>query len=302
VADSYLYDLYYSNDPNQIADFYTHFNTTQDIIKWLKKMPSEKKREIVEIDGDNDIVVAMSTINADSKHAKEAVKLYKGQQIVFSQNADGMPQKYFNISKSYNLALNAALKHKPKYVILSNDDMIKGDDFSKLKEQIANLDKEYDTLFTQPHVSHSIPMHLSSITGFYRFYNMAKGGESAQMQRIMDRFKLSVITNSDFNIDIKRRLLHSMIFRNFKSFHNVGNFAIFSASFLKKNPVLFDPLCFNGYDDIDVSLNLDKRNNYSFVDFNIGALAGTSFGMDSRRWLRALVSHIYFDYKWKKGG
>ncbi len=302
--DSYLYDLYYSSNPDDIVDFYTNFNTAHDIISWLKKMPKEKEREIIEIEGDKDIVVTMSTINAQSKHAKEAVELYKGQQIIFVQNADKLPQKYFNISKSYNMGLIQALKYKPKYVILSNDDMIKVDDFSKLKKQIEKIDSKYDTLFTDTlytppyNVSHSMPMDISSMTGFYKLYNRMKGGYSAKTQAIMDKFDLSVICNSN----TERKMLHAMLFRKIISFYNIGNFAIFGPKFLKsKGREIFDELCFNGYDDIDVSLALNKRNNYSMVDFKINALQGTSFGMSPTRWLRALASHIYFDYKWKKG-
>jgi len=53
------------------------------------------------------------------------------------------------------------LEYNPKWIIVSGDDMYKIDDVEVLKKELLKIDhKDYDVIFTQHSIYHSIPDNI----------------------------------------------------------------------------------------------------------------------------------------------
>ena len=131
--DNYLYDLLFSKDVNEILKFYDNMQTPIDIVKFLKNIPNEPKRNILTVEGDTDIVIVVPTLDFNRNYAKHCRQIFKGQQMIFLESKDKIPYKFFNYGKTLNMGLNYALRYKLKWVIFCSDDVYKIDEFKKLK-------------------------------------------------------------------------------------------------------------------------------------------------------------------------
>lgn len=304
---------YYGNDPLAILKFYYNFETEVDLVKWMKSRPEgNKKRKIVEVKGDNDIVVVVPTIDSNSVYSKECKRVFKGQRMIFSENFGHKRDRYFNYAKVCNAGLQYALKYNPKWIILSNDDIYKIDEFRVLKKQLGGLDnRKLDVVFTnKPNVYHSLPFWFAKRTALLRNYRKIRGGierllrgdnERLLLEGIIERFDMRYCYFSLDNTSVFRSLFHKLMFRKIRQFYCTGDFSIFSANLIRKNKKLFDETYINNVEDTDLCMHFSKDRT-AFVDYRLGDYIGSSLGSAKNKVkdARIVANLIYFDYKAKR--
>ena len=127
--------LFTSKNVDDVIKFYDHFDTPEQLIEWMKNRPGAPMK-IYEVEGDKDIVIVIPTANHEGEFAKNcANNIFKGQQIVFVESNG----PFFNYARSCNYGLKYALRYKPSWVVISNDDITKIDPMSLLKNKLLNL-------------------------------------------------------------------------------------------------------------------------------------------------------------------
>ena len=143
----FLERLLFSKEERGILKFYSHFRSSKDLIKWMKKRPRQKF-SIYEVSGNKNYIVLIPTKDHTGPYASNCLKIYKGLHIVFLESTG----PFFSYARTINFGFKyIATKYKPKWIIISNDDMLKIDEVSKLKDQLDKLDeKKVDVVYISP--------------------------------------------------------------------------------------------------------------------------------------------------------
>ncbi len=284
--------LYNSRDPNDIIRFYDHFNTPEELIEWSRNRPHGRAK-IYTVKGDTDIVVVIPTADRHGEYAKNCEKeIFKGQQIVFVESG-GRDDPYFNYARNCNIGLRYALRYKPRWIVLSNDDMYKIDNFSTLKTKLDNFDnKSIESILInpEPEYYHSYPISLVKRTlasKFYRSLSKSRRVEEKLLDKFNARYSLIPVRKA-----LKTIFLKVVYYPVLFNFYNVGDFAVFGSEFIKiKKGTLFDETFVSGWEDSTLSLSLTRTNS---VDFKIGSRKGRVLGQNSLRNLRNIINKVYF--------
>ena len=292
--------LYNSRDPNDVIKFYDNFNTSEELIGWSRNRPHGRAK-IYTVKGDTDIVVVIPTADRHGKYAKNCEKeIFKGQQIVFVESG-GRDDPYFNYARNCNIGLRYALRYKPKWIILSNDDVYKIDSFLALKERLLKINnKMYDTVYIDscPDNYHSYKLLIGEANKFllnYREHNE----KSKKRLEIFKKFSsYPPIELLPTNIDSLKSLLIRLTIKKKAIVKQIGDFAILSGNFCEITREIFDENYINQVEDVDLSLRL--KNKAAMIKFRIGSYRGSTLDNNFIRSLRNLISYIYFNYKLKK--
>lgn len=296
LEDEKLNKLFVSKNPEDVLKFYSYFNTTEHLIAWSRRRPHGRAK-IYEVDGDKEIVVVIPTADYNGEYAKTCREnIFKGLQIVFVESG-GRDDPYFNYARNCNFALRRALNYNPKWIILSNDDIYKIDEFSNLLMELSKLNnKNYDTVFinSTPDNHHFEAIHIIKY-GFLDKIVLSKIKKNARvLENLRDKYRINYgITGLKTIKSLVRLLLFSQIVR----FINVGDFSIFSSDFIRKNgPKIFDEIFINGYEDIYLSFLLNKSKRFLRVNFSLGSYVGSFLGLSKSRALRSVFNQAYFNY------
>ena len=290
--------LYNSRDPNDIIKFYDNFNTPEELIEWSRNRPHGRAK-IYTVRGDTDIVVVIPTADRHGEYAKNCEnEIFKGQQIVFVESG-GRGDPYFNYARNCNIGLKYALRYKPKWVILSNDDVYKIDDFLDLSEKLKILSPAaLDSVFisAEPDNYHSFLLKVVKRNALSKFINKIFKLNPRYSEKLLDKFGVKYVTISN-RIGLKKRILRPLLrfieypLPTIKTI-NIGDFGIFSSKFLKTKK--FDEVFINDYEDVDLSLQIKK---YCKIKFRLGSKRGTILGQNEKRNLMDVISNVYFNYK-----
>ena len=278
--------LFTSKNPEDVMKFYSYFNTPKQLIKWAKDRPRGRAK-IYEINGDRNVVVVVPTADHNGKYADNCKKLFKGQQIIFVESGK-VNDKLFNYSRNCNVGLNYAMRYKSKWVVLSNDDMYKIDDVSKLVGELQEVDNtKFDAAF---HINDQRIMYIVRRTLLSRLA-MKFSHEHRSIGGLFDKFGVK------YTFLNKRRPLYMMATRiiypkRLIKFANILDFCAFSREFLKtQNKKVFDENFINGGEDFDVSLRIRKLAD---ISFRIGTYGARTFGGGAAVKLRRAVNRVYF--------
>ena len=260
--------LYNSKDPNDIIKFYDHFNTPEELIEWSRNRPRGRAK-IYTVKGNTDIVVVIPTADRHGKYANNCEnEIFKGQQIVFVESGIG-GDPYFNCARNSNIGLRYALRYKPKWLIMSNDDVYKIDDFSILKSKLDRLKyRKIESVFISPEPDyyHSYPISLVKRTLASKLYRGLSKNRRVE-EKLLDKF------DAPYSLIPIRKSLKTLflkfIYHSLFNFNNVGDFSIFSSEFINaKNGKPFDETFISGWEDPTLSLSLTHT---SAVSFKIGS-------------------------------
>ncbi|MEM3846152.1 MAG: hypothetical protein QXU98_10685 [Candidatus Parvarchaeota archaeon] len=299
--------FFMSNDPEKIIEFYNHFKTIDELIKWMKERPKGVSY-IYEVEGNKDIIVVIPTADFDGKYAKTCRdEIFKGLHIIFVVSGKG--NYYFNFAHNCNVGIKKALEYSPKWIIVSNDDMYEIDNISILIKELGKLD--YDKPITvlakyKKGVSHSYKRCIGK-KGFlyniaYFFYSIFKYKKRVHNYNKYIKFnaKLMYISESD---RIFRNMLTKFLLNNSRCFIMTGDFGIFSRKFLNESKnILFDDTFINGHEDMALcyEISISKNKYIYFINYNIGSIGGISLGTGTLRVLRGhIINDLYFIYKYK---
>ena len=291
-----------SNNPDKIIDFYDSFKNRDDLIEWMKERP-RGAANIYEVEGDKEIIVVIPTADFNGKYAKECREnIFKGLHMIFVESG-GREDFYFNYAHNCNTGIRKAMAYNPKWVVLSNDDMIKKDDVMVLEAELRSNDpKKFKALFAQPSKQHSSPAFIGRkrlfITDLALLLYYGVRYRSYYRYRLEGRRKWFFFS--------KETPISRIITKDIKKFFMTMDFIILSgkwcASEIEKHQNLLDETYINSHEDTDLSLRLSVNTaDYMFIQYRIDGVGGGSFDPShdreimKRRNLTAIANKIYFD-------
>lgn len=294
-----LNQLYDSNDINDLFLFYKSFSDREKLVDWMRQRPRVSGK-IVDIDGDDNIVVVVPTINSNSKMFENLKnEVFPGLRIVAVESGQ---TPFFSYSQNVNKGIAYALKYNPAFVVISNDDMYKVDNVEILLNQLSKVpDDEENVIYTSPPgnynsfwVNIGIPSMLRYFLLSFNKYTRARIMIEKQYMNVLSIKYMAYGQNFPFNLFLKPEF----------EVQNIGSFSILSQKFLRNSQgKVFDETYLNGMEDIDLSLRLlNKKIGKRLIDYKIGAFIGKSLGkFTSIRTLKQIVNLVYFNYKLDEG-
>ncbi|MEM3490118.1 MAG: hypothetical protein QXO75_10770, partial [Nitrososphaerota archaeon] len=269
------------------------------------------RAEIIEVEGDKEIIVVIPTADFNGKYAKECREnIFKGLHIIFVES--GFPKDpYFNCAHNFNVGIKKAMEYNPKWIVVSNDDMVKIDEISILVENLKTIDPQKVNVvlaknnknnfqngsrmkICQLNIFGKLAIGLLSITHLYK------------CSKILEQFLIINKINEHFGNKLiilfaQMSVFFSKFFKTKYNYTNFEDFGIFSSSFVKKTEMFFDETYINAHEDHDLSIRLSfNPEQISFVNFKIKGVGGQSLGSNFCRGLRTIASDSYFNFKWKE--
>jgi len=269
------------------------------LIKWIKERP-KGHYDIIEVEGNKDIIVVIPTVDFNGKFAKACRDdIFKGLHMIFVQSG-GKEDYYFNHAHNCNAGIKKAMEYNPKWIIYSNDDMYKIDDVEVLKKELSKLDnKKNDFVFLEKRNYYSIPLFLGKKTWRYEIYRYIRGKEFAKLYRKFEVDYFIVYYNHKFQLVFKKIL--ELVFKKIPNtdFVNLSSIGIFSSNYIKKFENIFDDTYINDTEDVDFSFRLKLENaNTKYIKYKIGDIGRATLGTNTARGLRSVASKAYFNYKY----
>jgi len=296
----HLNNLFMSNDPKDILRFYDFFDNRDQLIKWMMERPKGNYRSVEFNKDENDIIVVIPTMDVNGKFAKTCRdEIFKGLHIIFVES--GIGNYYFNYAHNCNAGIKKAMEYKPKWIILSNDDMYKIDDIKVLKNELENLNKKnIDIILNDPPKILKIgkPTIIRNIINI--FYNSNTRNKIKLEKYIIKKFKIKIYSIASGSY--KDKLLYNNIYTFYSMGFLYGTFTILNFRIVKNyNGNLFDETYINGLEDIDFFLRINmKEVSKAYIKFKIGTIGGLSLGkVGSIRTMREIINNIYFNYKFE---
>ncbi len=285
----YSIETYYSSeDPRKIERVYQF--SRDSIIAWMKNRPSAEIK-VIKDNTENDVVVVIPTINVNSERAKEAKSVFSPLPVIFVESSGN----FFNYARSVNLGILKAMESYPKWVIISNDDVHKVDNTTKLIDELSTATK--GMVLASPSSYHT-----------YRVSIVRPNSNFVKVMHVIGKiFRLPpaevygyLINKYAVNLKIKHVvLINSMVgpFMKFSgeivdSFINAGSFLILNRRAI--NGKVFDETFINGYEDVYLSMKM--RNDLEIINYRINEDRGGSLGFNKIRFLRLFVNEVYMNY------
>jgi len=301
----YRNNLFTSNNPKKILEFYGGFHSRADVIEWMKERPKGVSY-IHEVDGDKNIIVVIPTADFNGKYAKECRdNIFKGLHMIFVESGE-IPDPYFNYAHNCNVGIKRAMEYNPKWIVLSNDDMYKIDNIEQLRISLSEIPENVDLVYAvSPENRFSDPIYIGRPTFIYGILNFIRGKKGIP-KNIQKKFHLDLKIIPDFFIKpiFLKPLVKFLIVRPLKknsTFIHISSFGIFSSKFIKNSEgLIFDEVYINGYEDVDLSYRISTQSiNTTQINYKIGDLIGKTLGLSIDRHLRGISSAVYFFSKWQ---
>ena len=303
----YHNDYFMSNDLAKLLEFYDGFSTKNELIQWIRERP-KGNCVIKEFEGDKDIIVVIPTIDIESKLAKNCREnIFKGLHIIFVES--GYNNFYFNYAHNCNVGIKKAEEYNPKWIIVSNDDMIPVDNVEHMFKVINS--SSADIILPQKHrasKSSKFPIRMYfSIIKRNIFYDKMKGftwywlyGAYGKRIHNLSKKQLDIhyiivegVKNEGLNRFIS--LLLNIVMKDVPLFNSFG---IFKSKVFKLEG--FDESFINGYEDYDLMLRLLRGGfQVQFSNFQIADIGGQSLNKyyGNLRPIKTFVSAMNFDNK-----
>lgn len=286
--------LYGSGHYDDAVKFFDYFATPSDLINWMKGRMKDHV-VITEIDGPKDVVIVIPTRSIDSEFARYCQNiLFKGFHIIFAASQGGR----FNYSYSVNIGIKEAIKHEPKWIIVSNDDMRMKHSPSKLRSEIMKYSPDkYRLLHTQGPGFHSKPVKFGPRSAVARFLYLSENNKRVlKIENSLKKRMGEIFTLDNFT------LKHRFFTKNLLTFRNPGSFFILSKTFLETlGGKVFDETFINGAEDLDFSLRyLDEGT--TDIDYFIADIGGQSLGgIESMRYVWDIANRVYLTHLYNEG-
>ncbi|WP_145983950.1 hypothetical protein [Cuniculiplasma divulgatum] len=248
---------------------------------------------IHEVDGNKDVIVIVPTIDFNGKFARECREnIFKGLHIVFVESGKDY---YFNFAHNCNVGIKKSLEYDPKWIIVSNDDMVKIDTAKLLQEQLLALnEKKYDVIFTQPSKYHSSSEKISRPNILFFVYSLIMNkncGRTAlkMYKKFLIRYLISPISGK-----------FSKLFKNGYQYLEIQDFGIFSSLWISKvGGSIYDETFINAAEDTDLSIRIKIENARTMIiDYKIGDLIGSTLDTGNLRAVRSIAGLTYLNWKW----
>ncbi|MEM0136498.1 MAG: hypothetical protein QXU18_14930 [Thermoplasmatales archaeon] len=302
----YRNNYFTSNDPEKIIEFYNGFENRAQLIQWMKERPKGISN-ITEVPGDKEVIVVIPTADINGKYARECKEnIFNGLHIIFVDSGE-YKDPYFNFGHTCNVGIRKAMEYNPKWVVLSNDDMIKIDETNILIRSLKEMDYEsVNVVLTKNNIQNSTPTVVCHLNFFGKL--VVEIFSITNLQNVLHEIKLFIKINK-VNASFGNKLIilgaeGNRFFRKFfkadYTYVNFQSFGIFSSKFIKDNETLFDETYINAHEDQDLAIQLSfEPTKIAYTDFHINGIGGVSLGSNFVRGLRTVASDSYFNNKWK---
>lgn len=289
-SESDLLDLFLSKYPTDLVKFYQYFNDRNDLIEWMSNFP-KSDIQVTETDGDPKISVIVPTIDSNSKFADNCRNyLFKSLRIIFVESGK---EGYFNLSRAYNEGIKEALKSKPEWIVVSNDDMAAIDSPEVLVKQLEQIEKN-DSMFILP----------SSKTSGYKKALGKWVLPVPILLSLLNRYELTRHNlEKKFGVHLKMIGQSSDFYSKFFATRYylpiIGDFGIFNSRLFSSNKgEFFDQNFLAGVEDLDLSLRLHLKGiSPKYIDYRIEGIGKQTQGTGWSRWLRDISNFAYLNYK-----
>ena len=243
-----------------------------------------------ELKGNRDIVVIIPTADHNGKLAKHAIDLFKGLQIILIESNG----PFFNYARSCNYGFKRALRYKPRWIILSSDDVESPDNTEKLITQLNNISEKKADFLINPttFTGKSFVYKIENILKYrYLFYILTKFHKETyrSFYRQYKRFGIKYKIAGSGKLD-------SIITKPIANFYFNNIFWPLSYNFIKNlNGKFFDEGFINGMEDSYASF-IFRNKKYVKIDFKIDSFngGGNSLIHGVQREFRQLANRVYF--------
>ena len=289
----YRNNYFTSDDPNKIIEFYNGFENRDQLIQWMKERP-KGVANIHEVEGDSDIIVVIPTADFNGKYARECRdNIFKGLHMIFVESGE-VPDPYFNYAHNCNVGVKKAMEYNPKWVVVSNDDMVKIDYVDTLKKELTKINyNEVSAVFTTPSIYHSVPVKLAEPRLIFNLY-IRINKQNRTRAKLWKKFNVRLFLPP-------AGLIWSILYRRGIPCFSISAFGIFSSTFLKdfmnENNGLFDESFITATEDIDLSLKITlARDDYKFINYRIGDMINGTVGSSFSKQLRDLAGDTLLNY------
>ncbi|MCG3109465.1 hypothetical protein L3N51_01757 [Metallosphaera sp. J1] len=278
----------FRGSPGDVERIYSTFSR-DEIIEWMKGRPSADMR-FVEVEGDSEIVVVVPTADASGKLASRTREHFQGLHIIFVESRGPL----FNYARSVNAGVNEALKFKPKWVVISNDDLTRVESVSKLRDQLDSV-TGVDLVMASPssyHTYHVLlmdpkPWFVTGMGVFGKLTGLAPAKVYGKLLKFRERLGVRFVTMIESMVGPMARFAG-------KSYRvlNAGSFAVIRP---RRSPL--DETFINSHEDLVLSMT----SRYAVINYGIEEQRGASLGFGEARFVRTFVNEIYLNYLLEKG-
>jgi hypothetical protein len=284
----YRNNLFTSNNVNKILEFYNSFENKGQLLQWIRERPTGASK-IYEVNGDKNIIVVIPTADFNGKYAKECREnIFKGLHIIFVES--GRNNFYFNYAHNCNVGIKKAMEYNPKWIIISNDDMIKVDSIEKLVIELKAYNENKEAcVFINEGTYHSTYALLSRPTLRRKAALFIKGNINRKLLSIEKKFKINFVIGSIYHI-------YRFIYNNQKIRYG-GSFTILNKSLVAKLGFkVFNENFINGMEDIYLAYVLKKTKvNIYNINYSIKDIIGGTIGpYNIIRRLRGEINYAVF--------
>ena len=283
----YRNNYFTSSNPDKIIEFYNGFDNREQLIQWMRERP-KGVANIYEVEGDRDIIVVIPTADFNGKYARECRdNIFKGLHIVFVESGE-VPDPYFNYAHNVNAGIKKAMEYNPKWVVVSNDDMNKVDEPSKLLEDLRNfeLDKPgCDLIFAAPvfpYISESATIVRPRISR--KLVNVIIGRKANGIGfSILQRFNVEYLLKYNFSF------FDSLFYKPLFKYTCVVSFGVFRPEFLLQSKFKFGDFFPFGEDDQISIFAVASHSRVCYSNYKIKPEVGKSIGTGFNRYIRNLI-------------
>ena len=286
--------LFLSNKVCDLETFFSSFKDANDLITWMKERPKVCTYQH-EFEGPNDIIIIIPTSDVNGRFSKNCREsIFRGCKTIFVESGEP-PDPYFNFAHSVNIGIKKAMEYKPKWIIVSNDDMYKIDEIEILKKNLLSLDtSKYDIVRTGITPSG----YISRYTILGKFA-LAIIGRLKKDYKIETRYKIRYKFYGKER-KILKKLIQKLLIIPLIEFDFAGSFVIINGQFCEElNGFVYDETYINDTEDIDLILRLGLTSNrIGQIKYRVGSLTGQSIGHGRLRYhFRGIAGRVYLNQK-----
>ncbi|QKR01111.1 hypothetical protein GWK48_09940 [Metallosphaera tengchongensis] len=281
-------ELFSSQDPVQVERLYSLGR--ERILDWMKGRPRADLR-IVEVEGDQEVVVVIPTADSKGRRSREASRIFHPLHVVLVESSGN----FFNYASSVNAGIRRAMDLSPRWVVVSNDDVHKVDGVKTLVDELSVATR--GLVMASPSSYHSYRVSLVKMSpSFLRGMNVF-----GKVMRLPPAEVYSYLTlKYGAQLGVKTLVVIDSMLGPMKrvagevkdSFINAGSFMVLNRRILHER--VLDETFINGYEDVLLSMKM--RGDSEFIKFRIAEERGGSLGFGELRFLKSYVNEVYLNY------